>query len=150
MNKRQAKKASRKVVIPFADEMNLLTLNDEEYKKAMKDYDEYVQKRCRFKHYRDKEKLRRKQYFFPVGTCFAKVAENMFRTARTFGGGPVFVHQRYAKGIFFTEGVTIDSETGALEEKYYAGETDMASVPIAVSKQEFEKEIEKFSLRKGK
>lgn len=43
MNKRQAKKASKKIRIPFIDEMNLLTLNKEEYRQTMKDYNDYTE-----------------------------------------------------------------------------------------------------------
>lgn len=51
MNRRQAKKASKKVIFPMGDEMNLLTLIPEEYEKTMKDFYHYVQKYCCYKHY---------------------------------------------------------------------------------------------------
>lgn len=52
MNKRQAKKAAKKVTYPLVDEFNLLTLSPEEYNeynKAIKDYHEYVLKHCIYK-----------------------------------------------------------------------------------------------------
>lgn len=60
----------KKVFYPLVDEMNLLTLNEEEYKKAMKAFETYVQKYCRYKHYRDKERLQRGHvctFAFPIG-----------------------------------------------------------------------------------
>ncbi len=50
--------------------MNLLTLDEEEYKKAMEDFETYVQKYCKYKHYRDKERLQRGHvctFAFPIG-----------------------------------------------------------------------------------
>lgn len=69
MNKRQAKKARNKMVYPFADEMNLLTLNQEEYQQAMKEYDDYAWKYGRYKHYKDKKWKARSmgEYYFPIG-----------------------------------------------------------------------------------
>lgn len=73
MNRRKKKKASKKVTYPFVDEMNLLTLNAEEYEAAMKDFEEYVQKHCRYKHYKDKRKAGRGiVYHFPVGEAYRK------------------------------------------------------------------------------
>lgn len=83
MNKRQAKKASKKVTIPFADELNLLTLNNEEYKQAMKDYDDYVQKHCRYRHYRDKYRPV-PAYHFPVGESVRKMNEMALKTCRGY------------------------------------------------------------------
>lgn len=83
MNKRKAKKASRKVRIPYADEMNLLTLNAEEYKQAMRDFNNYMQKYCRYKHYRDKYKPAG-EYHFPVGESVRKMTENALKTARCY------------------------------------------------------------------
>lgn len=54
MNKRQAKKASKKVTWPLVDEFYLIPLSSEEYKKAMEDFHQHVQKHCRYKHYRDR------------------------------------------------------------------------------------------------
>lgn len=42
MNRRQAKKASKKVTFPMGDELNLLTLTPEEHEKAMEDFYYYV------------------------------------------------------------------------------------------------------------
>lgn len=71
MNKRQAKKAHKKVTYPLVDEMNLLTLSPEEYEKAKADFDEWVYKHCRYKHYRDKYKnIGFNCYHFPVGKAY--------------------------------------------------------------------------------
>lgn len=69
MNKRQAKKARKKVVFPLVDEMNLLTLSKEEYEEAMKDFHDWVWKHCRYKHYKDRYKkiFGFPCYRFPVG-----------------------------------------------------------------------------------
>ena len=42
MNRRQAKKASKKVTFPMGDELNLLTLTPEEHEKAMEYFYYYV------------------------------------------------------------------------------------------------------------
>lgn len=86
MNKRQAKKAAKKVTYPLVDEMNLLTLSPEEYKTAMKDFDEYIQKHCRYKHYKDKWKKGGIpfSYHFPVGETFKKKFEETLKTVRGY------------------------------------------------------------------
>lgn len=71
--------------------MNLLTLTDQEYKKEMNDYDEYIQKHCRFKHYRDKETLLRKRgrYFFPIGEKYRNpcgLCLDAFKFTKSKGG----------------------------------------------------------------
>lgn len=82
MNKRQAKKAAKKVTYPLVDEFNLLTLSPEEYNKAIKDFNEYVQKHCRYKHYKDKWKAGKApfSYHFPVGESgspfFRRIIQN--------------------------------------------------------------------------
>ena len=57
MNKRQAKKYRKKVVYPIIDEFNLLTLNQEELDKAIKDFDEYCIKHRHYKHYKDRKSV---------------------------------------------------------------------------------------------
>lgn len=84
MNKRQAKKARRKVTPPFADEMNLLTLSDEEYKEAMKEFDDFIWKNCRYYHYKDKYKKAMLPYRFPVGQKCKEFMEKMIKTARKY------------------------------------------------------------------
>jgi len=84
MNKRQAKKARRKVVPPFADEMNLLTLSDEEYKEAMKEFDDFIWKNCRYFHYKDKYKKPMLRYIFPAGQKYREFIEHMIKTSRKY------------------------------------------------------------------
>lgn len=84
MNKRQAKKAARKVVYPLVDEMNLLTLSPEEYKQAMRDFHDYMQKHCRYKRYKDKKKCRMQAcvYRFPVGEAYRETLNNFLKSVR--------------------------------------------------------------------
>lgn len=86
MNKRQAKKMRRKVTYPLVDEMNLLTYTTpEEYENAQKDFEQYVQRHCRYKHYKDKGKIRGGLFYhFPVGEAYKKYFEEMLRTTRCF------------------------------------------------------------------
>ena len=85
MNKRQAKKARKKVVYPLVDEMNLLTLSTKEYEEAMKDFHEWVQKHCRYKHYKDKYKhIRFNCYHFPVGKLYLEHREQLLKTVRCY------------------------------------------------------------------
>jgi len=85
MNKRQAKKARKKIAYPLVDEMNLLTLSPEEYKKAIADYHEWAYKHCRYMHYRDKYKGLRmgfNSYHFPIGEASKKQMQSMIQNAR--------------------------------------------------------------------
>lgn len=83
MNKRQAKKAHKKAVHPFVDEMNLLTLDEDEYKKAIADYEEYVYKHCRFKHYKDQDKIFHSAiYSFPVGKAYQDHMKELLKNCR--------------------------------------------------------------------
>lgn len=86
MNKRQAKKARRKVTYPLIDEMNLLTLSAEEYKAAMADFEQFVQKHCRYKHYKDRyKKSGFGLYHFPVGKEYAeRFIQSILKHARKF------------------------------------------------------------------
>ena len=74
MNKRQAKKAAKKVVYPLVDEFNLLTMDNEERKAAIDDFNAYAQKHYRYFHYKDKyKKVRTPCYYcFPVGKKYAE------------------------------------------------------------------------------
>lgn len=69
MNKRQLKKCKNKIAYPLVDEYNLLTLNADEYKKAIEDYKNYCRKYYRFKCYKNKHKILKKPfiYNFPIG-----------------------------------------------------------------------------------
>ena len=83
MNKRQAKKARKKVTYPLVDEMNLLTLSAEEYKAAMTDFHQFVQKYCRYKHYRDRyKKIRFNCYHFPVGEAYRNKILSALQSAK--------------------------------------------------------------------
>lgn len=95
MNKRQAKKARKKIIYPFIDEMNLLTLNTEELKKARTDFENYVQRHFRYKHYRSKDKLLEKPcyYRFPVVESVRKYYEYSLKTARRYNVTPVIITQ---------------------------------------------------------
>jgi len=85
MNKRQIKKKRKKVVCPLVDELGILTLNAEEYRKAITDYQNYVLRHFSYYHYRDKQKLYRKPciFVYPVGeACRSYMDELMKRTRR--------------------------------------------------------------------
>lgn len=73
----------KKVIYPIVDEMNLLTLDEEEYAQAMKDFEAYVQKYCRYFHYRDKERVMRERMFsyaFPVGKKTKQFLEELYKS----------------------------------------------------------------------
>lgn len=95
MNRRQAKKASKKVIFPMGDEMNLLTLIPEEYEKTMKDFYHYVQKYCCYKHYRDRYKKGRLPfgYHFPVGEGVRKQFEQVLNMVGDYHVEPTVVMQ---------------------------------------------------------
>lgn len=94
MNKRQAKKARQKVTYPLVDEMNLLTLSPQEYMEAMADFEEYVQKHCRYKHYKDKYKnIGFNCYHFPVGEKCKKYMESLLNRARKYNVEVVMQHK---------------------------------------------------------
>ena len=69
MNKRQVKKANKKVVYPLVDETNLVTLSPEEQEQALADLHKWVHQHCRYKHYKDKYK-RLRCYSFPIGDAY--------------------------------------------------------------------------------
>ena len=95
MNRRQAKKASKKVTFPMGDELNLLTLTPEEHEKAMEDFYYYVQKYCRYKHYRDRYKKGRLPfgYHFPVGEGVGEQFEQALNTVWDYHVEPTIVIQ---------------------------------------------------------
>lgn len=91
MNKRQVKKYRSKVVYPLVDEYNLLTLDEDEYKKAINDYKNYCIKHCSYKHYKDKDKVFKRPFFysFPIGESM----KQMFKLTRGKAVAPVVIHQ---------------------------------------------------------
>lgn len=86
MNKRQAKKYRKKVAYPIIDEFNLLTLNQEELDKAIKNFDEYCIKHRHYKHYKDKKKIMNEPclYGYPVGKSVINFYEKMFSSTRKY------------------------------------------------------------------
>lgn len=89
MNKRQAKKYRRKIVYPFMDEANLLTLTKEEREEALKELDDFCVKYRHYHHYRDKKRIMDKPccYRFPLGslvTTEKDFLERIYRTARKY------------------------------------------------------------------
>lgn len=85
MNRRQAKKAAKKITFPLTDEMNLLTLSPEEHKAAMEDFHNYVQKYCRYKHYKDRYRRSSSHaYYFPVGQSYKEQIARIMKTARRY------------------------------------------------------------------
>lgn len=85
MNKRQAKKYIKKVSYLLVDELNLLTLSEEERKQAREDFHRYVQKHCKYKHYKDKYKcLNTSIYRYPVGKMYQQQMEQMLKTVCSY------------------------------------------------------------------
>lgn len=83
MNKRQVKKMYKKVTYPLVDEMNLLTLSSAEYNKAIEDYEIWIRKHCRYKHYKNKStKIGIAYYHFPVGERCMKELKDMIKITR--------------------------------------------------------------------
>lgn len=86
MNKRQAKKRRKKVVYPLVDEFNLLTLNEDEYNKAIEDYHNFCSKHYSYKHYKDRYKLLLRKpcfYRFPVGEATKNYMGQTLKLTRT-------------------------------------------------------------------
>lgn len=77
------------------DEMNLLTLNAEECKKARTDYQNFVLKYFSYYHYRDKQKLYRKPcgFVYPVGKAYRDYMDAMYKRVRRYPVKPTFVSQ---------------------------------------------------------
>lgn len=89
MNKRQAKKHKKKVVIPFfiMDEMHLSSMTEEEREVFYKARKEFIKRHCHYKHYRDKIniKIDQKKWFEYAG--FTPITseeqfENLFKNVR--------------------------------------------------------------------
>lgn len=68
------------------DEFNLISMNEEEFKAARKEYDDYVQKHFRYFHYRDWHKVARKPclYRYPVGEAARKYYEGVLKRVRKY------------------------------------------------------------------
>lgn len=88
MNKRQEKKARKKVVYPLVDEFNLLSMNEKEVMAARKEYDDYVREHFRYFHYRDKYKVARKpcHFRYPVGEAAKEYFAGMLKRVRRYEG----------------------------------------------------------------
>lgn len=118
MNKRQAKKYRKKVVYPIIDEFNLLTLNQEELDKAIKDFDEYCIKHRHYKHYKDKKKIMNEPclYSYPVGKSAIGFYEKMFSLTR-----------KYTKSIRVTQSIDDLKQSYGINLNYYFGKCDRNS-----------------------
>lgn len=64
--------------------MNLLTLTPEEYEQAMIDYNNYLQRFCRYKCYKNKYKKPVASFHFPVGKSVRKYMKDILKSARTY------------------------------------------------------------------
>ena len=86
MNKRQKKKAMKKISYPLVDEMSLLTLSPKEYDDAMNDFKSFLWNNCRYYHYKNRHKSRVApfSYCFPVGKSYHKHFEEILKTARSY------------------------------------------------------------------
>ena len=88
MNKRQYKKARKKVNKIIFDELVLLIYTSdytpEEYKEFHKDIAEYSYRHHRFKHYKDKKCVIDFNYHPPVGKKSLEHFENTLKYVRKF------------------------------------------------------------------
>ena len=90
MNKRQFKKAYRKVVYPVIDEFNLITMDKEEREKAIKDFHDFAYKNYHYKRYHTKQRLLQRVcrgpsgYYFPVGKGVEKWYKETLSLTRSF------------------------------------------------------------------
>ena len=88
MNKRQKKKALKKVVYPHLtiDEFTFVGYSEEEIKNFWIAYNDYVYKNFRYFHYRDKEKLYSKPCYFraPLSKTQTMRMEEGLKYARQF------------------------------------------------------------------
>lgn len=64
------------------DEFALLTLNEEEYKQAISDFDDYVQKHCRYKHYKERDSAMIPMYRIIAGEFCKSYVEKLIKNAR--------------------------------------------------------------------
>lgn len=64
------------------DEFALLTLNEEEYKQAIRDFDDYVQKHCRYKHYNKRDSAMIPIYRITAGEFCKSYVEKLIKNAR--------------------------------------------------------------------
>lgn len=79
MNKRQLKKKYNKCSFLMVDEMNLLTMNDEERKQAFLDYEKYCHKHCCYYHYKDKYNHNKMSFYsLPTGDEYNKKMKNVY------------------------------------------------------------------------
>lgn len=86
MKKRQRKKNEKKYLPIFADEFALLTMTDEERKKAHEDYLKYRKRYAFRKKYNDlkrgKGRPKSITYFYPLGSKFVRSTNELARRTR--------------------------------------------------------------------
>ena len=110
MNKRQAKKNSKKFVYGLVDEWNLIAMDAEEQKVARKEFEDYCRKYRHFKHYRDRKKIWMKpcMYQYPISKAQREFTDQIMRTTRSYRVTPIIVFQslsdlrdRYGNELFY-------------------------------------------------
>lgn len=88
MKKRQRKKNLKKYLSIYADESNLLTMTEEEHKKAWSDYEKFIEQHAYCKTYRElkdfKKNNKRKILFyqFPVGEKMSNYLQEISSLSR--------------------------------------------------------------------
>ncbi|MFF0828709.1 hypothetical protein ACFYU8_18110 [Brevibacillus sp. NPDC003359] len=82
MNKRQLKKNEKKYIPIIADEAILLTMTEDEQKRASEEYMIYRNKYAYRKKYKELKNAKPLLYFYPLGNSVSQFAEKLGKRAR--------------------------------------------------------------------
>ena len=102
MNKRKKKKQLKKCFCPLADEFGLLTMTQEEILDFRKEMRQYSLRHFSYKHYKDKEKARKRALqhptiYAPVGKQYADEMIQMAKLVRGYDIKPIIVEQNISQ-----------------------------------------------------
>ncbi len=82
LNKRQKKKQRKHYLLIIADEANLLTMTEEERKKAYEDYKKFEERFAYRKKYKDLKEGKPLHYYFPFGETATSWMKELSMVAR--------------------------------------------------------------------
>lgn len=82
MKKRQKKKNQKKYLPIIADEVNLLTMTNEEREQAFKDYERFRERYVYRLKYKDLKEGKPLFYVFPAGAKFSNAIKEIYSVAR--------------------------------------------------------------------
>ena len=82
MNKRQLKKKQNKYLPVIADEITLLTMTEEERKKAFKEFLRFRERFAYRKRYKDLKRKKALVYVYPIGKKFSETLQKTSNLAR--------------------------------------------------------------------